>query len=393
MLFRSIVFEVIFDEPITGFGPDDIDFTGSTAPGTLAAAIGGTGPTYQVLVSGMTDSGLIVVSIPANAAIDTAGNQNEASTSTDNSVIYDVTPPTVTINQGSSQADPTNSEPIVFDVQFSEEVIGFDETDLIVSGMVNPPVIVINGASDAYTVEISGLSDGETVTVDVSENSVVDTSGNENSASTSTDNSVEYDITAIQIMDAGVIGWPGNQIIEQDKKYPRKFNEIEINFDSDAYDPAGDDESDDVTNPDNYYLLQPGENGEFDVMTCTEAHDLETSGLDDISIPVGPVTYENNSGNGPFIATLVVNDGKYLQYGKYRLMLCGSTSITDLAENPLNNGEDVILDFTLYKLPDELPVTGFKQGGVTLLPEQVQTSVYSSSEMVQIGRASCRERV
>ena len=218
--------------------------------------------------------------------------------------------------------------------------------------------------------------------VEVSENSAVDTAGNENSASTSTDNTVLYDITPIFVMDGGVTGWPGDLSIEQDRKYPRRFNEIQITFDSDAYDPAGDDDPDDVTNPDNYYLLQPGDNGEFDVMTCAEAHDLAQSGLDDISIPVGPVTYDNNEGAGPFIADLVVNNGSYLQYGKYRLMLCGSTTIMDLAMNPLNGGEDIVLDFTLYKLPDELPLTGFKQGAVTVLPEQGQASGYSSSGMV-----------
>ena len=380
--FSPIIFDVVFSEPVTGFEPSDISFTGSTAPGTLSAAIGGTGPTYQVLVSGMTDSGLIAVSIPANAVIDASGNDNEASTSTDNSVTYDVTPPTVTINQGATQADPTNTEPIVFDVVFSEEVIGFEDTDLVITGMVNTPVVVINGSADTYTVEISGVTDGETVMVEVSENSAVDTAGNENSASTSTDNTVLYDITPILVMDGGVTGWPGDLSIEQDRKYPRKFNEIQITFDSDAYDPAGDDDPDDVTNPDNYYLLQPGENGEFDVMTCTEAHDLAQSGLDDISIPVGPVTYDNNSGAGPFVANLVLNNGSYLQYGKYRLMLCGSTTIMDLAMNPLNGGEDIVLDFTLYKLPDELPLTGFKQGAVTVLPEQGQASGYSSSGMV-----------
>ncbi len=337
-----INFEITFDEPVTGFDTSDIDFTGSTAPGTLTAAIGGTGPIYNVLVSGMTDSGLIVVSIPANAAVDASGNNSEASTSTDNSVTYDITPPTVTINQGSTQSDPTNSEPIVFDVLFSEEVIGFEDTDLVVTGMVNLPVIVINGSGDTYTVEISGLTDSETVTVDISENSVVDNSGNENSASTSTDNSVSYDITSINIMEAGVIGWPGNLAIQNDKKYTRRFNEIEINFDSDAYDPSGNDDPDDVTNPENYYLLQPGENGEFDVDTCEGANNLELSGLDDIAITVGPVTYDNNAGAGPFIANLTVNNGTSLPLGKYRLMICGSTTIMDLAANPLNDGEDVI---------------------------------------------------
>ncbi len=57
---------------------------------------------------------------------------NSASTSSDNSVIYDVTSPTVTINRADSQADPTNLSPINFTVVFSEAVTDFD------NGRCNP---------------------------------------------------------------------------------------------------------------------------------------------------------------------------------------------------------------------------------------------------------------
>ena len=51
---------------------------------------------------------------------DAAGNANTASTSTDNTVTFDATAPTVTINQAAGQADPTNSSPINFTAVFSE---------------------------------------------------------------------------------------------------------------------------------------------------------------------------------------------------------------------------------------------------------------------------------
>ncbi len=59
-----------------------------------------------------------------------AGNGNTASTSTDNTVTYDTTPPTVTINQAAGQADPTNASPINFTVVFSEPVTGFATGDV-----------------------------------------------------------------------------------------------------------------------------------------------------------------------------------------------------------------------------------------------------------------------
>ena len=35
---------------------------------------------------------------------------------------YDATPPTVTVDQEVAQADPTSSSPILFTVDFSEEI-------------------------------------------------------------------------------------------------------------------------------------------------------------------------------------------------------------------------------------------------------------------------------
>jgi hypothetical protein len=79
-----ILFTAVFSEPITGFTASDISFTGSTAGGTLSAAISGTGPTYTISVTGMTTSGTVVASIPAASVLDLSGNANTASTSTDN---------------------------------------------------------------------------------------------------------------------------------------------------------------------------------------------------------------------------------------------------------------------------------------------------------------------
>jgi len=83
-----VSFTVVFSEPVTGFTGTDISFTASTAAGTLTATVTGAGPTYNVAVSGMTGTGAVVVSIPAAAATDLAGNPSTASTSTDNTVRF-----------------------------------------------------------------------------------------------------------------------------------------------------------------------------------------------------------------------------------------------------------------------------------------------------------------
>ncbi len=80
-----INFTVVFSETVSGFTGSDVSFTGSTAPGALTASISGSGPTYNVAVSGMTGTGTVVASIPASRVTDATGNANSGSTSTDNS--------------------------------------------------------------------------------------------------------------------------------------------------------------------------------------------------------------------------------------------------------------------------------------------------------------------
>ncbi|MDD5708607.1 MAG: hypothetical protein PHR35_22040, partial [Kiritimatiellae bacterium] len=113
-----VVFTVVFDEPVTGFATGDVTVSG-TAPGTKTATVTPVSTTtYTVSVSGMTGSGTVIASIGAGKALDAAGNGNEASTSSDNTVTYDVTTPKVTINQAAGQADPTNASAVGFTVVF-----------------------------------------------------------------------------------------------------------------------------------------------------------------------------------------------------------------------------------------------------------------------------------
>src|SRR5437870_13246361 len=82
----------------------------------------------------MSSAVTVIASIPAGVARDAANNANTASTSTDNSVSFDATPPTVTINQAAGQADPTSASPINFTAVFSKPVSGFTGTDVTIGG-------------------------------------------------------------------------------------------------------------------------------------------------------------------------------------------------------------------------------------------------------------------
>src|SRR5207244_8367716 len=82
-----------------------------TAGATTATVTGGPG-TLGVDVVSMAQDCTLITSVGAAKATDVAGNDNAASTSTDNTVTYDTTGPSVTVEQAVGQADPTKTSPI-----------------------------------------------------------------------------------------------------------------------------------------------------------------------------------------------------------------------------------------------------------------------------------------
>ncbi len=82
----SVAFDVVFSKSVTGFSAGDVQISGTA--GATTASVSGSGANYTVSVSGMTQAGTVVASIPAGKAMSAAGFTNDLSTSTDNSVAY-----------------------------------------------------------------------------------------------------------------------------------------------------------------------------------------------------------------------------------------------------------------------------------------------------------------
>ncbi len=153
-----------------------------------------------------------------------------------------------------------------------------------------------------------------------------------------------------------------------------------ITFDDEANDPAGDTNPDDVTNPSNYLLVEDGANGTFDTTSC-----LGGRVSDDTQISVASVSYLSK--------TAVVVLASPPTNGTYRLFVCGTTSIVNLAGNPIagdgvTSGTDYIFDFVVAATtttPTDtenprasfLPSTGFAPNKITSLPAQPATSEYA----------------
>jgi hypothetical protein len=104
----------------------------------------------------------------------------------------DSTKPTVTIEQGSGQADPTTSTSITFTATFDEPVVGFGAADVTLSGTAGATTATVTGGPLVYTVSVSGMTQPGTVIATIDAGVVADSHGNTNEASTSVDNVVTF---------------------------------------------------------------------------------------------------------------------------------------------------------------------------------------------------------
>jgi len=113
-----------------------------------------------------------------------------------------ITPLYVTINQATTQADPTNSEFIHFTVIFNEAVTDFASGDVTLSGTAGATTTIVTPVGTdgtTFDVAVSGMTTDGTVIASINGGVAHDAAGNLNAASTSADNIVTYIFPATTI--------------------------------------------------------------------------------------------------------------------------------------------------------------------------------------------------
>lgn len=122
-------------------------------------------------------------------------------------VTFDNTSPTVTINQSISQSDPAANLPILFTVVFSELVSNFDGQSISLAGSTadvsNASIFVSRANFLTYTVEISGIRSPGQIIATIPAGVAYDRVINYNIASTSTDNSVNFQPNKVEVSVSG----------------------------------------------------------------------------------------------------------------------------------------------------------------------------------------------
>jgi hypothetical protein len=83
-------------------------------------------------------------------------------------------PPAASIALASGQTNPTSAQPVNFEVTFTNDVVGFDNDAVEISGTAGATTTVITGGPRVYNVEVSGAPDFGTIQLHVLANSVQD---------------------------------------------------------------------------------------------------------------------------------------------------------------------------------------------------------------------------
>ncbi|MBK9486926.1 MAG: hypothetical protein IPO01_17610 [Chitinophagaceae bacterium] len=191
-----INFTVVFDQPVINFATGDVTLSGTA--GATTATVSGGPSTYNVAVTGMSANGTILATIAAGVCTNAALDPNNASTSTDNTVTYNL--PCHTANgyyqPAAAQVDPTSTSPINFTVVFDQPVTGFATGDVTLAGTAGATTAVVTGGPTTYNVAVSGMTTCGTVIATIPAGVCQNASSQTNAASTSTDNTVTYNTAA-----------------------------------------------------------------------------------------------------------------------------------------------------------------------------------------------------
>ncbi len=121
----------------------------------------------------------------------------------------------------------------------------------------------------------------------------------------------------------------GDNTLEDCEEVRQAVTVLTVTFDQAMLDPAGDDASDDVTNPENYRLFMAGPNNDLDSESCGDPVG------DDTSIMIDAVSYDDSA----FAASVQLEGGVALTSGPFRFLACDT--LVDGAGNSLDGGSFV----------------------------------------------------
>jgi hypothetical protein len=169
----AVTYRVTFTRALTGLTLARFGLTASGVSGASLASLTGSGTTYIVRVNTGTGNGTLQLRLASTTGLSPAPNNapfvGEVYT-------VDKTRPTVSTSSAASPA--TSTTPIPVTVTFSEDVLGFTDTNVVVG---NGTISNFTGSGPTYTFDVTPAANGP-VTVDVPAGAATDAATNLNTA-------------------------------------------------------------------------------------------------------------------------------------------------------------------------------------------------------------------
>ncbi|WP_196137753.1 Ig-like domain-containing protein [Aliikangiella sp. G2MR2-5] len=213
LLFTMSVSGIISGATTTGLPQNDICGSGSSISGTTTLIFSGGN-----LAAGGSCTFDISIAVPVGASAGTYGAVTSNVGFTENSISISINPlsasldveideaPDVTISSSSSPS--TSVSPIAVTITFTEDVVGFDISDITGSVTNGSLSNFVSVSASEYTVDITPSADG-TVTLQVPASSALDSGSNGNNQSNLF--SIEYDAVAY-VLPTVSIGTPDQSL-------------------------------------------------------------------------------------------------------------------------------------------------------------------------------------
>jgi uncharacterized repeat protein (TIGR01451 family) len=183
------------------------------------------------------------------------------------------------------------------------------------------------GASVQYTITAGiALDTSGTITNNASVSSTTADPNGANDSTSEDTNVLDQDPPEVTITDS--VAGTGDGQLDECETVIGAVTQLLVTFSEAMNDPAGDSDPDDVTNPSNYLIVSAGADLILDTTVCG------TAAGDDVEVTIAGVTYDAPT------TTATVTLGMPLGPARHRLLVCGSTSVTDLSGNPLDGNGD-----------------------------------------------------